>query len=100
MAKNRMRKQTHGAELAAKAATLVWKQRFDPRASTSNGEEYKITHGWVMPSTGGGKTKRQFSVYHGRVDAQLADCRRVGEAPTLAGAKAIAEADHARLRSE
>jgi hypothetical protein len=74
----------------------VWKQRFDPRASTGNGKEYKITHGWVMPPTGGSKTRRQFIVYHGRVDAQLADRRHVGYAPTLSEAKAIAQATRSR----
>jgi hypothetical protein len=56
-----MREQTCGAEPGAQAAALVWKQRFEPRASTGKGEEYKITHGWVTPFVGGSKTKRQFS---------------------------------------
>jgi hypothetical protein len=84
----------------AKAAALVWKQRFKPRASTGNGEEYKITHRWVMLLVSGGKRKRQFSVYHGRVDAQLADRRHVGDAPTLAEAKVIAEADNSKRQAE
>jgi hypothetical protein len=92
-------KQICGAEPDVKAATLVWKQRFEPRASTGKGEEYKITHGWLMLPVGRGKRKRQFSVYHGRADAQLADRRRVGGAPTLAGAKAIAEADYAQQQA-
>jgi hypothetical protein len=87
------------AEPGVKAATLVWKQRFEPRASTGNGDEYKITHGWLMPPVGGGKTKRQFSVYHGRAEAHLADRRRIGDAPTLAEAKAIAEADNAKRQA-
>jgi hypothetical protein len=89
-------KQTREAEPGAKAAALVWKQRFEPHAPAGNGEEYRITHGWTMSPIGGGKKKRQFSVYHGGVDAQLADRRRVGDAPTLAEAKAIAEADNAK----
>jgi hypothetical protein len=48
----------------------------------------------------GGKRKRQFSVYHGRVDAQLADRRHVGDAPTLAEAKVIAEADNSKRQAE
>ena len=91
-----MQEQTCGAEPGAQAAALVWKQRFEPRASTGNGEEYKITHGWVTPPIGGSKTKRQFNVCHGRVDSELADRRRVGDALTLRGAKAIAEADYAK----
>jgi hypothetical protein len=91
-----MREQACGSEPEAQAAALLWKQRFEPCASTGNGEEYKITHGWRTPPIGGSKTKRQFCVYHGRVDSQLADRRRVGDAPTLAGAKAIAEADYAK----
>jgi hypothetical protein len=52
-----------------------------------------------MPLIGGGKMKRQFSVYHGRVNAPLADRRRVGDVLTLAEAKAIAEADHAKQQT-
>jgi hypothetical protein len=52
-----------------------------------------------MPPIGGRKTKRQFNVYHGGIDAQLADRRRVGHAPTLAEAKAIAEADCAKRQA-
>jgi hypothetical protein len=74
----------------------VWKHRFEPRASTGNGEEYQITHGWGLSSTGGSKRKRQFEVYHGRIDAQLAVRRRVGQASTLAEAKAIAQAYYAK----
>jgi hypothetical protein len=83
----------------AKAAALVWKQRFEPRASTGKGEEYKITHGWVMALVNGGKMKRQFSVYHGKVDAQLADRRHVSDAPTLAEAKDMAEADNSKRQA-
>jgi hypothetical protein len=72
-AKALVERQPRGAEPDVNAARLVWKQRFQPRASTGNGEEYKITHGWLMLPVGGGKTKRQFSVYHGRAEAQLAD---------------------------
>jgi hypothetical protein len=94
-----MKRRKQKAEPGSKAAALVWKQRFEPHALTGNGEEYKITHGWTKSPIGGGKKKRQFSVYHGRIDGQLADRRRVGDAPTLAQAKAIAEADNAKRQA-